>query len=212
MPPAELLAGAVVIANELLDNVPFRWMRRSGDDWLEVWLQDDSPAWAPVDAETVSAMVAVESIAGLSDGAEFPWCGAAADLVRHVLAAEPALVVMFDYGARTTAELAERGDWLRTYAGHRRGDDPFAVPGDLDITTDIGWDQLPAPTSLRPQAETLRDWGLDDLVEQGRERWHAAAARPDLTAMRMRSRISEAVALTDPAGLGGFWCAEWAPD
>jgi len=211
LPPAEALSGAVVIANELLDNVPFRWVRRAGDDWVEMWLQDGAPAWGPVDGETVAVMTAVDSIATLPDGAEFPWCGAAADLLRHVLASEPALVVMFDYGARTTAELAERGDWLRTYAGHVRGDDPFRSPGALDITTDVPWDQMPVPAEVRPQAEALRDWGIDDLVEQGRERWQAAAARPDLTAMRMRSRISEAVVLTDPESLGGFWCAEWRP-
>lgn len=210
-PPADRLDGAVVVANELFDNVPFRWMRRGADGWLEVWLQNGSPAWGPVDDDTVERLERVDSIRGLPVDAEFPWLGAAADLLAHVLASRPALVVAFDYGAPTTAELAERGGWLRTYAGHRRGDDPFVAPGRLDITTDVAWDQLPPATSLRTQAEALRSWGIDDLVAEGRTRWTEAAARPDLTAMRMRSRISEAVALLDPEGLGGFWCAEWHP-
>ena len=35
------------------------------------------------------------------------------------------------------------------------------------------------------------------------------AARPGLEAMRMRSRVSEAEALLDPSGLGGFAVLEW---
>jgi hypothetical protein len=46
-------------------------------------------------------------------------------------------------------------------------------------------------------------------VEEGRRHWSEHAAAPDLLAMRMRSRISEAEALTDPAGLGAFWVGEW---
>jgi hypothetical protein len=39
--------------------------------------------------------------------------------------------------------------------------------------------------------------------------WDEQAARPGLEAMRMRSRVSEAEALLDPGGLGGFLVAEW---
>ena len=106
-------------------------------------------------------------------------------------------------------ELIERGGWLRTYRGHERGDDPFADPGSWDITVDIGFDQLPPKSRLVPQAEWLGDWGIDELVAEGRAYWDAHAAAPDLAAMRMRSRVNEAAALTDPAGLGGWWVAEW---
>ncbi len=208
-PPAELLRGAVVVANELLDNVAFRWVRKVDGGWHEVWLADGRPAWDEVDRATVARLEAVPSIRALEPGAEFPWCGGAADLIAGVLAAGPALLIVFDYGAPTTGALARRGGWLRTYAGHGRGDDPFDRPGHIDITTDVPFDQLPAPSSLRAQAQVMRAWGIEDLVAEGRRRWEAAAARPDLTAMRMRSRISEADALLAPDGLGAFWCAEW---
>ncbi len=52
-------------------------------------------------------------------------------------------------------------------------------------------------------------WGIEELVEEGRRIWTEQAARPGLEAMRMRSRISEAEALLDPDGLGGFLVAEW---
>jgi hypothetical protein len=39
--------------------------------------------------------------------------------------------------------------------------------------------------------------------------WEERASRPDLEAMKMRSRVSEAEALLDASGLGGFNVLEW---
>ena len=44
--------------------------------------------------------------------------------------------------------------------------------------------------------------GIDELVDEGRRAWEAGAARGDLEALAGRSRVTEAAALTDPAGLG----------
>ena len=51
--------------------------------------------------------------------------------------------------------------------------------------------------------------GIDELVEEGKRIWNESAARPDLTAMRARSRVAEAEALVDPSGLGAFEVLEW---
>jgi SAM-dependent MidA family methyltransferase len=96
---------------------------------------------------------------------------------------------------------------LRTYVGHERGGHYLSKPGEQDITTQVMIDQLSRviePEAIRTQAQFLHLWGIDDLVDEGRRVWNANAARPDLAAMKMRSRISEAEALLDPAGLGGF--------
>jgi hypothetical protein len=39
--------------------------------------------------------------------------------------------------------------------------------------------------------------------------WNEQAASPTVAALTMRSRIREAEALLDPAGLGGFTVLEW---
>ncbi len=78
-----------------------------------------------------------------------------------------------------------------------------------DITTQVCLDQLPEPDALRTQAQFLQLWGIDELVEEGRREWQAAAAAPGLHALLMRSRVGEAEALLEPAGLGGFLAAEW---
>ncbi|MFM8958321.1 MAG: hypothetical protein ACKOJH_13075, partial [Actinomycetota bacterium] len=58
-------------------------------------------------------------------------------------------------------------------------------------------------------AEFLRAYGIEALVEEGRTAWQQSAAQPDLVAMTMRSRVSEAAALLDPNGLGAFSVVEW---
>jgi SAM-dependent MidA family methyltransferase len=78
-----------------------------------------------------------------------------------------------------------------------------------DITTEVATDQLPTPSKIRTQAEFLREFGIDGLVEEGRTVWQSAAASPNVAALTMRSRVREAEALCDPNGLGGFNVVEW---
>jgi SAM-dependent MidA family methyltransferase len=160
----------------------------------------------PPDPELISAIALA---ADIEVGQRVPVLSAASDWVNDVMARGAERLLVFDYGMATTTDLAKRGGWLRTYRDHNRGDDPFADPGEWDITTDLAVDQLPTPTLAITQAEWLTHWGIDALVEEGREYWQAHAAAPDLAAMRMRSRIREAEALTDPAGLGSWLALEY---
>ena len=120
-------------------------------------------------------------------------------------------VLAIDYCSPTTSSLATRPwrEWLRTYRGHTRGGHYLADPGSQDITAEVAIDQLPEPSSVRTQSQWLRLHGIDDLVAEGKRAWEQLAGAPDLQAMRLRSRISEAEALLDPAGLGGFTVLEW---
>ncbi|HEV7688852.1 MAG TPA: hypothetical protein VGQ80_19915, partial [Acidimicrobiia bacterium] len=107
--------------------------------------------------------------------------------------------------------LAARGQagWLRTYRAQRRGGSPLDAPGSQDITGDVpleGLRRAAAAVGLSvlsetTQAEWLRGLGVDDLVEEARAAWHGRAAT-DLAAIAARSRVQEADALLDPAGLG----------
>ncbi len=199
--PPDDLSGCVVVANELLDNLPFRIIDRSvdGED-RELHVDRGCEHLRPAD-----------SILDIPAGTRAPLLEQALLWCRSVIDRNPAHVLLFDYGAATTAELAERGGWLRTYRGHRRGEDPLVEPGRWDITTDVAVDQLPAGAAVTTQTEFLRRWGIDELVEQGRRYWEAHAASPDLTAIAMRSRIGEAEALTDPTGLGSWLVVHYGP-
>ena len=123
-------------------------------------------------------------------------------------------MVAFDY-CSTTAELAARPatgprSWLRTFRAHAPGGGPLEAPGSQDVTAEVCLDQLPAASSTATQATWLRAHGIEALVEEGRRRWHERAGVGDLDAIRSRSRVTEADALLDPDGLGGFTVVEWA--
>lgn len=205
----------VVVANELCDNLPFRLAVYDGG-WREAYV-DVAPDGRLV--ERLSAPFATTPRAlppSALHGARAPLVDRAREFVataRRTIRAGSLLV--FDYGVPRTAELALRPwrDWLRTYHDNERGEHYLRVPGVQDITTDVPIDQLPSPDALRTQSQWLQRWGIDDLVAEGRRVWEERAARPNLDAMKMRSRISESAALLDPSGLGGFLVAEWrAPD
>jgi hypothetical protein len=48
------------------------------------------------------------------------------------------------------------------------------------------------------------------LVEEGRRYWADHANAPDIAAIKMRSRVTEAPALVDPDGLGSWMTAVWS--
>jgi SAM-dependent MidA family methyltransferase len=193
------LTGSVVVANELLDNLPFRIIDRAGStsagepEWSEVHVDNGREVLVPTDVRL-----------SIQPGSRAPFLEQAMAWCRSVLERQPLHLVLFDYGATTTSELATRGGWVRTYRHHRRAHNPYREPGEWDITTDIAIDQLPVGATVVSQAEFLRRWGIERLVEEGREYWKANAARPDLAAIAMRSRVSEAEALLDPDGLGSW--------
>ena len=224
--PGELPAGPVVVlANELLDNLPFALVERRPAGWVEVAVGRDP-------ADPGSARL-VEVSRDLDDGHR-RWCHERAGgpvpvgarlPVQHEAAAwltdalrlaraHGGRVVAIDY-ASTSVALARRPwtDWVRTYAAHGRAGSPLDDPGGRDITCEVAVDQLALvaePTRDRTQAEFLKAHGVDELVEEGSRRWAAGGVRGGLAALEGRSRAIEATALTDAAGLGAFRVLEWA--
>lgn len=215
----ELPAGpytGVVMANELLDNLPFRIVERSaGGAWLEIRVgaADDGrftevvlPADDALSAEA-DALVAGHPVPG---GARLPvqgrigdWFGECGRMLRR------GGVVMLDYAEEVEVLIERNGGWLRTYRGHQRGGHPLEDPGSQDITADVALPALrraAARAGFRAVEETtqtgwLQALGVDDLVAEARAAWDARTAN-DLAALAARSRVGEAQALTDPAGLG----------
>lgn len=206
------VTNGVVIANELLDNLPFRLAVFDGG-WREVMVSlgrgsdfeehavaaDPAWEWLPTFA-THGARVPIQDRAAT-------WVAAARRSLRE------GSVIVFDYCTPSTATLAGQPwrDWLRTYRGHDRGQHYLREAGSQDITAQVCLDQLPPPLAIESQSDFLRRWGIDELVDSGKRAWAAAAAQPDVAAMTMRSRPREAEALLDPFGLGTFSVASWRP-
>jgi SAM-dependent MidA family methyltransferase len=199
--PALSAADMVVLSNELLDNLPFGIAQWDGHRWLEVRVGGNADAFeevlVPLEADlawSVPPGTRVPIPRGMNE-----WWLDCEGVVRH------GFVLAVDY-ATSIAELATR-PWLRTYRQHSAGTDPLDAPGEQDITADVVDEQLVAASPFpRVRTDLQHEWlsalGIDELVAEGRRVWEAGAARGDLEALAGRSRVTEAAALTDPAGLG----------
>ena len=203
-----------VLANELLDDIPFSLLERGAEGWLEVRV-GPGPTEDLVPATAADASLAERLAPDAPVGGRVPLQRGAADwLASALLLLRRGRVVVVDY-ADTTPSLARRPwlEWVRTYQAHRRGGHPLEAPGSQDVTCEVAVDQLAAlvrpPDTDSSQADWLRAHGLDELVARARATWHERAALGDLEAMKARSRVGEADALTDPTGLGAFRVLEW---
>ena len=214
----------VVVANELLDNLPFDIVRRASGGWEELRVAAGE-ASGRRGFSLVTVPAPAELVAGLPDlavGARVPVQRAARDWVADAHRALGAgWIVALDYGAdtRTLAERAEPSDdpsagpgWLRTHRHHQGGSSWLAEPGSCDIATDVALDQVQAVhlAEVCSQAEFLRHHGIDELVAEGRAVWQERAGAGGLDALTGRSRTSEAEALLDPAGMGAFNALVWS--
>lgn len=201
----------VIIANELLDNLPFElWVfdnswRKSyiieqGEGFAEILIDEPAPSFLP---------------SRVPHGSRAPIQRSASQWLRDALSTlTNGSVIVFDYCTPLTAQVASMPwrQWLRTYVEQQRGTHYLRDAGDQDMTTQVCIDQLAAvaePDVVRSQSQFLQRWGIDELVAEGKRIWTESAARPTLEAMKMRSRISEAEALLDESGLGNFTVLEW---
>ncbi len=213
--PALELDG-LVLANELIDNLPFGIAQWDGTRWQEVRVAIEGDALGEV--LVPAARIDDDALRSVTDGLFIPegarlpiprgieaWLGGCGRMLRH------GVVILIDYVDDVTG-LLERGTsgWLRTYRAHASGSPPLAAPGAQDLTADVAREQLHhaaraagfTVTDDRSQAAWLRDLGLDELESEGRRVWEARAHVGDLEALAGRSRVVEARALVDPTGLG----------
>jgi SAM-dependent MidA family methyltransferase len=145
-------------------------------------------------------------------GSRAPIQDAAASWVRDSLAKiGNGRLLLFDYCSTSTAEIALTPwrEWLRTYRDQGRGAHYLTEPGTQDITAQVMIDQLPTGFSSSTQTEFLVQWGVNDLVREGSDYWESMKTAPDVAAMKMRSRATEAKSLVDQSGLGMFSVVSW---
>ena len=200
----------VILANELLDNLPFRLFVFDGS-WMEA-----SVAQA-TDGQFVEVLRAPDVVPSClpqtaPHGSRAPVQDAAAAWVRDCLSKiNHGRLLLFDYCSVSTAEMALTPwrEWLRTYRDQGRGTHYLSDPGSQDITAQVMLDQLPAGFASLTQADFLKQWGIDELVREGADHWEKLKHAPDVAAMKMRSRSSEATSLTHLSGLGTFNALSW---
>jgi SAM-dependent MidA family methyltransferase len=200
----------VILANELLDNLPFRLFVFDGS-WMEAFVSQASSGQFVEVLRTPDAVpLCLPQTAPL--GSRAPVQDAATSWVLEALSKiESGKLLLFDYCSTSTPDIALTPwrEWLRTYRDQGRGSHYLSDPGSQDITTQVMLDQLPSGSITSTQAEFLQQWGIDKLVHEGTEYWEKLKHAPDVSAMKMRSRSTEAVSLTSSLALGLFGTVIW---
>ena len=195
----------VVLAHELLDNLPFRVLRGSSE--VRVGLEGDRLVEVLGELDDELLPFVMRDGAGADDERIVP-VGAFAfvDHVAEVL--ERGYALLIDYGG-----VADAGGPLHGYRGQRVVEDVLASPGSADVTAGVDFGLIAAraeaagltafPTVTQHDALTalgFEDWFRDELARQ-----HAQLdARDGLGAVRTWAGKSRATLLADPGGLGRF--------
>ena len=198
-----------VLANELLDNLPFHWLRgaAAGPVELHVGLAGDRLALVELPPSTAEV---AELCGDLAPGREVVVHPRAFRFLdRAASALERGYIWLVDYGFSGGA----RPEAPHGYREHQLENDVLADPGSRDITAGVDFDALArhardaghavwGPVSQRDALIALGYRELDD--DARRRQVQTAAEGRGIEAMRIYSARSRATILVDPTALGGF--------
>jgi len=195
----------LVLAHELLDNLPFRIV--SGRREIRVGLASGRfvEVEAPIDDE-LAAVLAFMGAGEEGDADRLVPVGALSFIDDLAEVAARGYALLIDYGGAGGA-----GGGVHGYQGHRVVEDVLAHPGDSDVTAGVDFGLV----AVRAASRGMRPLGTvsqrDALLGLGFERWLREElarqqaqldARDGLEAVRTWSGRSRASLLADPAGLG----------
>jgi NADH dehydrogenase [ubiquinone] 1 alpha subcomplex assembly factor 7 len=209
-------ADAVVVVNEVLDNLPAALARRTARGWVEIAVDAADGELVLVDVSARSEVISWcdEVFGTVAEDTVVSVQIAARWFVEGILERfERVSMCIIDYGA-SAIELAQRdiSSIVRTYGNHRSGHDWLAHPSQTDITVDVNTTAIElfaramgASVSLTSQREFLFEHGIGELIDDAidMERHHASGGRV-MEQLVSRSERVELEALIDVDGLGGF--------
>jgi NADH dehydrogenase [ubiquinone] 1 alpha subcomplex assembly factor 7 len=193
----------VILANELMDNLPFRRLRGTASGAREVMVGLDGDRFV----ERLGDRPPDEDV-DLAEGEEITLPEGALAFIEEVAArlARPGYALLIDYGGT-----GEPGGAAHGYRRHRPVEDLLDRPGSTDITSGLDFELLRrhaeeaglvAFTSVT-QRHALTALGFDDWVrEQLRRQGELLHRREGLDAVRAWSGRSRATLLVDPSALG----------
>jgi SAM-dependent MidA family methyltransferase len=216
--PGEVPAGLVgcVLANEVLDNVPFHVLRGADRGIVELFVGLDGERFAFQEGAPSSPAL-LRLAPELRPGEQAVVRPAALDLVRGTtdLLAR-GYVWMVDYGFTEPAESGEPEPAMAPihgYRGHRLEDDVFHEPGSRDITAGVDFTAIVryarslghAVWGPITQRRALMALGFREWDGWARERQvRASAEQRGVDALRIWSERNRASLLVDPGALGRF--------
>ncbi len=214
----EIPAGvdAVIVANEVLDNMPVALARSTTTGWREIGVGTDAGELTLVElpARREVSEWCDEVFGSLPVGTAVTvqlivdeWISALFKRFGRVL------LCLIDYAA-PSEELAVRSmeSLIRSYRRQRTGHDWLQYPGEVDITVDVNVDGVTraigragSEVHVMSQRDFLMMQGVSGLIEDARGNEAVSAREGEIMAqLAARSERIAIEALLDPAGLGGF--------
>jgi SAM-dependent MidA family methyltransferase len=198
-----------VLANELIDNLPFHRIRRATDGLVELYVATQDRAFVLVEGPLSSPDLA-QLTPDIPPGTEWvirPGAAAFVDEASRVL--DRGYIWTADYALGDPSQAIS----VHGYRDHSLDPDVLADPGSKDITTGVDFEELRrhalasglavwGPVSQR---EALLALGFRDLDRRAQARQQEAiAARNGIDAMRIYSNRTRANLLVARGGLGDF--------
>jgi len=183
----------VVVANELLDAIPARRVRWTGERWSELGVRVGPRGLEPAEGPLRDAVPPPPLPTSPEAGTIVEFSSGAEALVRevadHLVAG---LFVILDYGMSEAELLAAhpRGT-LEAIRQHRSVADPLSAPGETDLSVFVNFDRVRSAAraagwtevAFRSQAEALGAWGFP-------ERFQEALARTGSSEEEVRLRLA----------------------
>jgi SAM-dependent MidA family methyltransferase len=204
------IAAGCLLANELLDNLPFHWIRATERGVAEIRVGLDGKKGLAFLEGDLSKPELVELAPDLGPGEQAIVSPAAMAFLEQVARTlQRGYVWIADYGFLS----GEQAEEPHSYLSQRLSADVLADPGSRDITAGVDFDALVrAAHRLRwtawgpvTQREALLHLGFRELAEDARARQvDAIGARRGIDALRTYSDRTRANLLLAQGGLGDF--------
>lgn len=184
----------LLVANEFLDALPVRQLVRTGEGWREVMVDCRDGAFVPIAGPRPMDAAVPATWREAAEGTVLETCPGAATVVGEVarrLVAQGGAALFIDYGHTAP----RTGSTLQALRAHRKVD-PFAAPGEADLTTHVDFAALAAVARTQGcrwlGTVTQGDW-LQALGIEARAAALATAA-PDRAAVleRQKQRLVDA--------------------
>lgn len=206
---ANPVAGCV-IANEILDNLPFHRLRGAAGGVVELFVDAEGDRFV-LEEGPPSSPELVALAPELPPGQESAVSPATLEFLDRAAAVlERGYVWMVDYGFIDPTEARS----VHGYRDHRVHDDVLGLPGSTDITAGVDFAALARHARRRDlsvwgpvsQRDALLSLGFRDLDELAQRRQvEALNARRGIDALRIYSNRNRANLLLGRQGPGAFW-------
>lgn len=194
-----------IIANEVLDSIPFRLLRRRENQWFDVGIITKGKELAFAERPMIDKTAAAKLPPDLPDGYQTEVAPLAELLIRQTAAAldkGAAVFVDYGFGAAEYYHKQRTGGTMMCHHRHLADDNPLRHPGKKDITAHVDFSAMANAADCggaevlgyATQAAFLVDCGMIEMLK----------ACDDADALRYAKLCAGAQKLLSPSEMGEF--------